>query len=113
MSSTSKQKYGIPERFLNEFIHYCSNNANIEKVLLFGSRARGDFRFNSDIDLAFYTTNINHSEQNIMEYMVREISTHLKVDIVFMDRLSKEELIKKIKRDGVTLYEQGTALRKA
>lgn len=111
--SDSIEQNNVPERFLTELTNYCSNNNKIEKVLLFGSRARGDFQFNSDIDLALYTTDITHSDQNMIEYMIQEIPTPLKIDIVFMDRLLKEELIKNIKRDGVILYEQGKAVRKA
>ena len=106
-------KYDIPDRFLSELIKYCATNANIKKVLLYGSRARNDFRFNSDVDLVLYTTNITHSEQNLIEYRVQEVPTHLKIDIVFMNRLTKKELIQNIKRDGVILYEQGKALREA
>lgn len=45
--------------------------------------------------------------------MLQDIPTHLKIDIVFMDRLIKKELIENILQDGVTLYESGKALRKA
>lgn len=111
--SEALKGYNIPDRLLSELIKYCSTNTNIKKVQLYGSRARGDFRLNSDVDLAFYTSNTTHSEQNLIEYRIQEIPTHLKIDIVFMNRLKKERLIQNIKRDGVILYEQEKALREA
>ncbi len=45
----------ISERFVNELVNYCSSNHGISQVILFGSRARGDFHPNSDIDLAIRT----------------------------------------------------------
>jgi hypothetical protein len=41
------------------------------------------------------------------------IPTPLKIDVVFIDRLTKDKLISNIMKDGVVIYEQGEALRKA
>ena len=57
----------LPERFLSELTNYCVTDPSIEKIVLFGSRARGDFNKRSDIDIALYTTNITSSEQNMIE----------------------------------------------
>ncbi|MFD2759922.1 nucleotidyltransferase family protein [Lentibacillus juripiscarius] len=103
----------ISERFVNELVNYCSSNHGISQVILFGSRARGDFHPNSDIDLAIRTKNTSHSEQNIMEDRIQEMSTHLKLDIVFMNRLTKKDLISNINQEGVIIYEKGKALREA
>lgn len=43
--------YGINEKIYNRLIDYFQNNSNIEKVILFGSRAKGIESINSDIDL--------------------------------------------------------------
>ena len=112
MSSHNK-KGNLPERILKELMAIFSYNEQIEKVILFGSRARGDNHPSSDIDLAFYTSNLTHSEQNFIEFSIQEIPTHIKIDIVFMDRIKIEDLIKNIKKDGVVLYEQGKAIREA
>ena len=41
------------------------------------------------------------------------MSTPLKIDVIFMDRLAKEKLISNIRKEGVVIYEQGKALREA
>ena len=43
---------GISQRFIDELKEYCSQNEKIEKVILFGSRARGDYQKTCDMDLA-------------------------------------------------------------
>ncbi|RYG74180.1 nucleotidyltransferase domain-containing protein [Lentibacillus lipolyticus] len=111
---TDKQKKtNIPERFLNELVLYCSSKPEISKVILFGSRARGDFRPNSDIDLAVGTENMAHSDQNLIEDRIQEMPTHLKLDIVFTDRLRKKRLITNINREGVIVYDKRKAFREA
>lgn len=104
---------GISQRFINELQRYCVNNHQIEKVILFGSRARGDYNSSSDIDLAVFTINSSHSQQNLMEQSIYELATPLKIDVVFMSRLSKEKMISNIQKEGVIIYEQGKGLREA
>ncbi len=48
-----------------------------------------------------------------MEDRIQEMSTHLKLDIVFMNRLTKKDLISNINQEGVIIYEKGKALREA
>lgn len=45
------EKTGIREQVLNEIIDF-AEKYDVKKVVLFGSRARGDFKRTSDIDLA-------------------------------------------------------------
>lgn len=52
-------------------------------------------------------------KQNLIEYQIQEMPTLLKIDILFMDRVSKEKLIANIEKDGMVVYERGKTLRKA
>lgn len=106
-------KTGISKRFINELRNYCLRNTQIDKISLFGSRARGDYRGASDIDLAIFIREGSHTQQNLIEHAISEMSTPLKIDIVFINRLTKEKLISNIKNEGVVIYEQGKALREA
>lgn len=79
------EKFGLPQKIINEIISAAKEN-KIEKIFLFGSRARGDFNEKSDIDIAI-------SGGNAAEFclMINEdVSTLLKFDIV---RLTKEKYI--------------------
>ena len=61
---------------------------NMNKVILFGSRARGDFKRTSDIDLAAEGENFDRFALDIEE----ETSTLLQYDIVNLGRDMQEEL---------------------
>ena len=67
---------------------------------LFGSRARRDFKENSDIDIAI--EGILNNEQ---KYKIRNdfdlLDIPYTIDLIFIDEITKPELIKSIKRDGV------------
>ena len=92
---------GIKKQVLDEILMAAEKN-NIEKVILFGSRARGDYRKTSDIDLAVSGGRIAHFQADIEE----EVSTLLSFDIVNMDGSVHEELVDSIKREGKVLYEK-------
>ena len=92
---------GIKKQVLDEILMAAEKN-NIEKVILFGSRARGDYRKTSDIDLAVSGGRIAHFQVDIEE----DVSTLLSFDIVNMDGSVQEELVDSIKREGKVLYEK-------
>ena len=94
-------KYNIPDRVLREIKMYAEKN-NIEKVILFGSRARGTNSERSDIDIAVTGGDFDSFYWNMEE----DIHTLLMFDVVELDRGISEELKKEIERDGVTIYER-------
>lgn len=74
----------------------------VNKVILFGSRARGDFRRTSDIDLAVEGGDIDRFSMDVNE----ETSTLLEYDIVNLDRDIQQELRDSIEKEGRMLYEK-------
>jgi predicted nucleotidyltransferase len=94
-------KYNLPDRVKSDIIKFAKKN-DIEKVILFGSRARGTNSERSDIDLAV-------SGGNALSFyydMEEESRTLLMFDVVNLDRNISEELQKEINRDGVVIYEK-------
>lgn len=72
------------------------------KLVLFGSRARGDSRYNSDIDLAMYGMPENQRASFYMQ--AEELPTLLKLDIVHIQPDMEPAFLRNIEKDGVTLY---------
>ena len=75
---------------------------DIQRVLLFGSRARGDYRPRSDIDLAISGGNAAAFTLAVDE----ETDTLLKYDVVDLDRPVDTALLDNIRKDGIILYEK-------
>ncbi len=75
----------------------------IEKVILFGSRARGDNWERSDVDLAISGGNRTMFSLDVDE--IENVPTLLMFDVVDLDRECNEDLLAAIRRDGVVLYE--------
>lgn len=75
---------------------------DISKVILFGSRARGDYHTTSDIDLAVTGGNIVRFIVDVEEY----VPSLLKFDIINLDGAVQEELRESIEREGIVIYEK-------
>ncbi len=92
----------LPDRILIDLIKL-AKRYNVSKVVLFGSRARGDNYDKSDVDIAVYGCS------NFLRFSLaveEEVWTLLTFDIVNMDKPVSNELKKEIKRDGVVIYEE-------
>ena len=95
------KKTGISNKVIEEIQNIALKN-HVKKVILFGSRARGDFYKKSDIDLAVEGGNFLGFSMSVDE----ETSTLLEYDIIELDRGISEKLKDSIKRDGVVIYEE-------
>lgn len=75
---------------------------NVKKVILFGSRARGNFKEKSDIDLAVQGGDFIRFMLDVNE----ETSTLLSFDIINLDEEIMSELRKSIEKEGKVIYEE-------
>ena len=78
---------------------------HVEKVVLFGSRARGDEQERSDIDLAVVGPEITRKEWVRMWIDVDDAETLLSIDLVRFETAS-DQMKDSIVKEGVVLYER-------
>ena len=90
---------------IHEAIIALAQKYDVKKVILFGSRARGDNWERSDIDLAISGGNRTMFSLDVDEIEI--VPTLLMFDVVDLDNGCNEELRAEIARDGVVLYEAG------
>ncbi len=94
------------ERELVEAINRIFNAVpEVERAVLFGSRATDHAVATSDIDLAVWGKNLSSREVNLIKNRFEEeIRTALKFDVVWFDQLIKEALRQRILAEGVEIY---------
>jgi len=81
----------------------------VEAIWLFGSRARGEQRQRSDIDLAIECPTASEAQWQQVLAIVDEADTLLPIDCVRLDDLSPQSpLYQAILRDRVALYRRMT-----
>lgn len=94
-------KYDLPKRVEKEISEFAVKNS-VDKVTLFGSRARGTNSERSDIDIAVYGGDFDSFYYDIKE----KVNSLLSFDVIDVNKGISEELQKEIKRDGVIIYEK-------
>ena len=92
-------KYGLSEETYNKIKEVINKN-NKYKFVLFGSRARGDYKDTSDVDLAI-KENVSREDQYKIMNEMDILDIIYKIDLVFIDNNTKAELLESISRDGV------------
>ncbi|MCM1022745.1 MAG: nucleotidyltransferase domain-containing protein [Prevotella sp.] len=96
-----ENNFAIPERVKNEIADY-AKKYGVEKVILFGSRARGTNSERSDIDIAVKGGNFGEFCFAVEE----QVNTLLMFDVVDLNSCKSDELLSEIERDGVVIYEK-------
>lgn len=91
----------LPERISREISTFARKHS-VQKVVLFGSRARGDNTERSDIDIAVYGGDFDAFYWDIKE----KVHSLLMFDVVEIDNSVSKDLIGEIQRDGVIIYEK-------
>ncbi|MCR4431693.1 MAG: nucleotidyltransferase domain-containing protein [Tepidanaerobacteraceae bacterium] len=99
-------KAPVESDILNKLVKIFKKYTSIEKVLLFGSRARGDFSKVSDIDIAVFSEDISDRDFNLLIDEINQIDIALSFDVVHYDKLAKASLRNEILKDGVVMYER-------
>ncbi|KGM95435.1 DNA polymerase III subunit beta [Clostridium novyi A str. 4552] len=92
--------YGIEEKVYKNLISYFRNNQYIKKVVLFGSRAKGNYNYNSDIDLGILC---DKKYKGTIAQDLDELVGIYSLDIVFLDSINKEIKLQ-IEKYGVEIY---------
>lgn len=95
--------YGLYSSSESELLKILSDNKNIEEVIIYGSRAKGNFREGSDIDLAVKGT-ISADEIFSIKNTIEESSIPYLVDLIVYDEIMSEELLEHINRAGKIFY---------
>ena len=98
-----KNNYGIRDNLFNDMINEFKKT-NIKKVILFGSKARNDYKYNSDIDLAIIFT----SNDNYIKILTKleNLNTLYKFDIIDYNKITNIKLKEEIDKDGIIIYKK-------
>jgi len=100
--------FGLSQQTIKSIQAVLSAHANVHKAVLYGSRAKGNYREGSDIDLTLFGPLDIHTLAEIADEIDDLLLPYL-FDISLFDSLSNPELREHIRRVGKVFYEQSPA----
>ncbi|RYG40927.1 MAG: nucleotidyltransferase domain-containing protein [Chitinophagaceae bacterium] len=104
MSKISQNTFGLTQRSIKELHTIFSKYPDITRVNIFGSRAKGNYKTGSDIDLAIINEGLSPKTISRVLGECNESSLPVKVDLVDFNALTNPEFIDHINRIGVPFY---------
>jgi predicted nucleotidyltransferase len=97
---------GLTKECLEHLRRVFSQWPQIEKVIVYGSRAKGNFRDNSDIDLTL-VGDLTISDLLAIENALDDLLLIYKIDLSILRDIENKNLLEHIQRVGKVFYERG------
>lgn len=98
---TEQTKYGLSVKAVAGLKEIFAKYPDVQKVILYGSRAKGNFRTGSDIDLTLVAPGLDLSQLLKIENEIEELMLPYKVDLSLFHKIENDQLIEHINRVGI------------
>ena len=98
-------RFGLSETVIKELQEVFRHHANIEKVLIFGSRSKGNYRAGSDIDLAVIGKDVNYNQLLDIICEIEDLELLYSVDVLDYQKKKGTPIGDHIDRVGQIFYQ--------
>ena len=99
-------RYGLTEDAIARLSAVFAACPKIDRVVLYGSRAKGTQRNGSDIDLTIEGDAVSHSQLLRIENMLDDLLLPYKMDLSLLREIDNPDLLAHIRRVGLVFYEK-------
>lgn len=101
-------KFGLKEHTIEQINAVFSHYPEVEKVILYGSRAKGNYKNGSDIDLTLHGKDLSLSIIHKIDNELDDLLLPYTFDLSIFNHIDNPGLIDHIKSVGFVFYESGT-----
>lgn len=96
--------YGLSDFQYDQIVKVFASNKEVDKVILYGSRAKGTQKPYSDIDITILGDNLNFSLLQKIEIELDDLLLPYKFDVSLYKSIDNNDLVEHIKRVGKIIY---------
>ena len=101
--------YGLPDSTVEKINTVFESCPEVEQAVLYGSRAKGNYKPGSDIDLTLHGSALTTSLCNDIVAKLDDLLLPYKIDLSVFASLKHPELQAHIERVGVVFYQRRDA----
>ena len=98
--------YGLTEEEIKGIVDVLADDPKVEELILFGSRAKGNYSNGSDIDIAMIGKDLRLNEISKALVLFDELYLPYKLDLVIYHRIQEPALIEHIIKAGIRLFKR-------
>jgi len=100
----SRTEFGLNEDTLEKIREVFSSFPEVEKVLIYGSRAKGNFKAGSDIDLTLKGEKLTHNILSRINIKLDDLLLPYIIDTSLFDSIDNKDLLDHISRVGKVFF---------
>ena len=100
-------KFGLEDDVIEEVKAVFRNYPSVDSVILYGSRAKGNFKTGSDIDITLIGENLSYKDLVNISLELDDLLLPYEFDLSIYNNIDSEDLLLHIKRVGVEFYRRG------
>lgn len=97
-------KFGLNDKTITKINSVFAKYPELEEVIIYGSRAKGNFREGSDIDITLKGQGLTDSVLSKIFWEIDDLNTPYLFDISIYDQLNSPDLVEHINRVGQVFY---------
>lgn len=106
MNKPFELRHGLPAEAVDKLNGVFRAWPQIDAVILYGSRAKGNYRTGSDIDLCIRAKALTLPDLLEIEDQIDELLLPWKVDLSLVDHIDNPALLDHIQRVGTVFYQK-------
>ncbi|RJP85917.1 MAG: nucleotidyltransferase domain-containing protein [Desulfobacteraceae bacterium] len=99
-------KFGLTDETIEQINGVFSRHPQIEEAIIYGSRAKGNYRNGSDIDLTLSGIGLNLDVITQLSLELDDLLLPYSFDISIYQQISNPDLLKHIQRVGIVFYKK-------
>jgi predicted nucleotidyltransferase len=97
--------FGLSEKDIASIIAVLRRHSEVQQAYIFGSRAQGNYKPGSDVDIALDGLSITHDTVVAVSMELNEETlTPYRFDVLDIRAMENPDLVESIKQTGVILY---------
>lgn len=98
------ERFGLPDQAIQQICGIFRQYKEIERVIIYGSRAMGKYRLGSDIDLSIESDQLSFSQLLAIENQIDDLLLPWKVDLSLKNQIDNPDVLKHIDTVGIEFY---------
>lgn len=100
-------QFGLKQEDIDKINHVFTAYDGIDSVIIYGSRAKGNFKVGSDIDLTIKENSLSFPKFLEIENILDDLLLPYKIDLSLKRKITNIDLLAHIDRVGKLFYKRG------
>ncbi len=108
ITNKTESLFGLRAGDIENIIAVIQQQNEVQEAMIFGSRAKGNYKNGSDIDIALKGSGVNHiTSGNVSHALNEETQMPYTFDVLSYQTISNKDLMEHIDRVGICFYKRG------